>query len=138
MAKKQKQQIDEDFMREIISQGIPVKSNTPINENKKELTAYKEPKIKLEDIQKFNDENQIPKDSRTDYQSLYLQKMTFVNRKAVYISRSTHEKLTRIVTVIGEGNATVGSYLEAIILDHFSQHQNEVNNLFKKNMKTPL
>ena len=71
--------IDEDFMRELISQGVPV-----------------------------------------------------------YVSRTTHEKLMRIVTVIGGRKVTVSSYVENILLRHFEQYQDEINTLYESHFQKPV
>ena len=55
------------------------------------------------------------------------------------MSRTTHEKLMRIVTVIGGRKVTVSSYVENILTRHFEQHQDEINALYESNyQKTVL
>ena len=64
--------------------------------------------------------------------------MDLPDRSSVYVSNSTHEKLTRIATILGMGKATVSSYVETIIQHHFENHKEEINELHKKNMEIPL
>ena len=49
-----------------------------------------------------------------------------------------YEKLMKIVMVIGERKATVSSYVETIILNHFDQYQDEINELYKKTFESPI
>ena len=54
------------------------------------------------------------------------------------MSRTTHEKLMRIVTVIGGRKVTVSSYVENILTRHFEQHQDEINALYESNYQKPF
>ena len=56
----------------------------------------------------------------------------------LYVSRTTHEKLMRIVTVIGGRKVTVSSYVENILLRHFEQYQDEINTLYENNFQKPF
>ena len=82
--------IDEDFMRELISQGVPGKPDGG----------------KPDDMQQE--------------------------------AQATHEKLMRIVTVIGGRKVTVSSYVENILTRHFEQHQDEINALYESNFQKPF
>ena len=44
----------------------------------------------------------------------------------------------KILLVIGERKATVSSYVETIILNHFDQYQDEINELYKKTFESPI
>ena len=50
----------------------------------------------------------------------------------------THEKLMRIVTVIGGRKVTVSSYVENILTRHFEQYQDEINALYESNFQKPF
>ena len=54
------------------------------------------------------------------------------------VSRATHEKLMRIVTVISGRKVTVSSYVENILLRHFEQYQDEINTLYENNFQKPV
>ena len=56
----------------------------------------------------------------------------------MYVSRTTHEKLMRIVTVIGGRKVTVSSYVENILLRHFEQYQDEINTLYESHFQKPF
>jgi len=55
----------------------------------------------------------------------YFRRVDFSDRQPLYITRSTHEKLMMIVTIIGGRKATIGSYVENI-------HREEINRLFEE------
>lgn len=137
MAKKGNNTIDENFMKEIISQGLPMKQEKL---SVKERTI---PTIKAEQssspIVKNNSMPTLDLQSNlTNYKEAFFHKMELPDRRSVYVSNSTHEKLTRIATILGMGKATVSSYVELIIQHHFDKHKDEINELYKKNTKNLL
>ena len=131
-----KPQIDEDFMKEIISQGLPVKKqempsvavetpDKPETVNKEEIKAVKEPARRK-------------KNTPGDYRETYFMRVDLTDRQPLYVSRTTHEKLMKIVTVIGGRKATVSSYVENILLRHFDQFQVEINELYESKFEKPF
>ena len=132
-----KPQIDEDFMKEIISQGLPVKKQempsvaveTPdkpeIKAEPKEEKAVKEPARRK-------------KKTPGDYRETYFMRVDLTDRQPLYVIRTTHEKLMKIVTVIGGRKATVSSYVENILLRHFDQFQDEINELYESKFEKPF
>lgn len=141
-----KVEVDEDFMKEIISQGLPVKQEIPpktINEETEtpEITAVqleeKKETVQAE-VKPVRETARKKKTTPADYREIYFQKMELPDRQPIYVSRSTHEKLMKIVMVISERKATVSSYVETIILHHFDQYQDEINELYKKTFESPI
>lgn len=118
--------IDEDFMREVISQGVPGKldggkpDDTPQEAQAEKPTPRKR------------------KNSPGDYRETYFRKVELTDRQPLYVSRTTHEKLMRIVTVIGGRKVTVSSYVENILTRHFEQYQDEINALYESNFQKPF
>lgn len=131
MAKKGNKTIDENFMKEIISQGLPIKQE---DVSVKERTI---PAIKVEQSSSpIIKNNSMPtpdlQNNIANYEETFFHKMELPDRRSVYVSNSTHEKLTRIATILGMGKATVSSYVESIIQHHFDKHKDEINELYKK------
>ena len=119
-----KPQIDEDFMKEIITQGLPVK--------KQEMpSAAREEKAVKEPVRR-------KKNAPSDYRATYFMRVDLTDRQPLYVSRTTHEKLMKIVTVIGGRKATVSSYVENILLRHFEQFQDEINELYESKFEKPF
>lgn len=142
-----KPQIDEDFMKEIISQGLPVKKQetplvveaevevpnipaTPPGQEPKPETAKEEKVVKEPARRKKNVSG--------DYRETYFARVDLTDRQPLYVSRTTHEKLMKIVTVIGGRKATVSSYVENILLRHFDQYQDEINELYESKFEKPF
>ena len=101
--------IDEDFMKELISQGVPSKQD-----NNKTNDVPQETQTETVQVEKPTPRRR--KGGSGDYQETYFQKVELADRQPLYVSRTTHEKLMRIVTVIGGRKVTVSSYVENILL----------------------
>lgn len=121
--------IDEDFMKELISQGIPSKQD-----NNKTNDVPQETQTETVQVEKPTPRKR--KGGSGDYRETYFQKVELADRQPLYVSRTTHEKLMRIVTVIGGRKVTVSSYVENILLRHFEQYQDEINTLTKATSKS--
>ena len=129
-----KPQIDEDFMKEIISQGMPVKkqetpSVTMETPDKPETADKPEIKVEPKEEKAVKEPARRKKNTPGDYRETYFMRVDLTDRQPLYVSRTTHEKLMKIVTVIGGRKATVSSYVENILLRHFDQFQDEINEL---------
>ena len=147
-----KPQIDEDFMKEIISQGLPVKKQeiplvTVETEVKTEVETPDSSENKTEQEPKpetAKEEKAVKEPARRkktvsgDYRETYFARVDLTDRQPLYVSRTTHEKLMKIVTVIGGRKATVSSYVENILLRHFDQYQDEINELYESKFEKPF
>ena len=132
--------IDEDFMKELISQGVPAKrenlpDDAPLPGGEKVITqeGQQEEVVRVE-----KPTPRRRKGGTGDYRETYFQKVELADRQPLYGSRTTHEKLMRIVTVIGGRKVTVSSYVENILLRHFEQYQDEINALYESNFQKPV
>ena len=132
--------IDEDFMKELISQGVPSKEDNKPNDaphtNLASQVTQEEQQTETVRLEKTT--NLKRKGGSGDYRETYFQKVELADRQPLYVSRTTHEKLMRIVTVIGGRKVTVSSYVENILLRHFEQYQDEINTLYESNFQKPV
>ena len=142
-----KPQIDENFMKELISHGLPMK--------KQEMPSVAETKVETPDtpvaepeqepkLETAKEEKAVKEPARRkktvsgDYRETYFARVDLTDRQPLYVSRTTHEKLMKIVTVIGGRKATVSSYVENILLRHFDQYQDEINELYESKFEKPF
>lgn len=129
MSKKQHTTIDENFLKEIISQGLPVKQEKSAV---KDTSKAKSEKQKAT-IHKAVSSTKTEPD-KSIYEEMFFQSMMLSNRRSVYVSQTTHEKLSRIVSILGNGKVTVSGYVETIIQHHLEKHKDEINELYKNNI----
>lgn len=136
--------IDENFMKELISQGVSTKQenqqdNAPLPGGEKVITQEgKQEGQHTETVQVEKPTPRKRKGGTGDYREIYFQKVELADRQPLYVSRTTHEKLMRIVTVIGGRKVTVSSYVENILLRHFDQYQDEINALYESHFQKPI
>ena len=138
--------IDEDFMKELISQGVPAKRESQPDDVPQGVPS-KQDNNKTNDVPQETQTETVQVEKPTprkrkggsgDYRETYFQKVELADRQPLYVSRSTHEKLMRIVTVIGGRKVTVSSYVENILLRHFEQYQDEINTLYESHFQKPV
>lgn len=55
------------------------------------------------------------------------------SRKGIFVSRELVNRLADYVHVIGQGDASIGAYVEEIILDHLNRNKETLNSLFTIN-----
>lgn len=136
--------IDENFMKELISQGVPAKrenlpDDAPLPSGEKVITQEGQQEGQhTETVQVEKTTPRRRKGGTGDYRETYFQKVELADRQPLYVSRTTHEKLMRIVTVIGGRKVTVSSYVENILLRHFDQYQDEINALYESHFQKPI
>lgn len=83
-----------------------------------------------------NNRKQIGKRS---YGSLFIKRHLMNRRrdKTIYVRKECHERLSRIVQVIGGGNIPLYAYLDNILKHHFELFSGEIIKDFDK-MNKPL
>jgi len=129
--------VDEDFMREVISQGFPMKKETS-NEKEKEFSTIIKEDEPLIETPKIKEPQKRRRTEQSEYRENYFEKVDLTDRQSIYISRETHLTLLSIVNVIGGHKANISSYVENIILHHLESHKEEINNLYENKFKKPI
>lgn len=73
-------------------------------------------------------------DEQVDYVMKYFSRNGIeAPRKGIYVNRDLVDRLADYVHVIGQGNASIGAYVEEIILDHLGRHGDTISELFRIN-----
>ncbi len=52
--------------------------------------------------------------------------------KTAYIRKEYHERIMKIVQVIGENNYTMFDYLDNVLAAHFSEYKDEITALYRE------
>lgn len=80
------------------------------------------------------------KASDADYEKIFFKKTETNARdgKSVYIQPDFHEKLTRIVQVIGEDKITIYAYLNNVLEHHFQEFGEQITTSFNSKYKPIL
>jgi hypothetical protein len=127
--------VDEDFMREVISQGVPMKRDAILENGRTIIIDENESTIETSDvIEALNDEQT----EEVDYGEIYFKKVDLSYRKSICITRETHSTLLTIVNMIGGRKTNLSSYVENIILQHLESYKEEINEMYENKFKRPI
>lgn len=72
-----------------------------------------------------------------DYTSLFIKETNLTARlgKSVYIRKEYHERILKIIQVIGENEVSLFSYLDNVLTHHFQTYQDEITEIYKQKEK---
>lgn len=139
MSKKEKNvELDAAF---IISQAKPrnreLHSYKPEDEEKEE-EAFDEisEDVSNETVSSAHprEDNRRRKGKTLDYEMLFIHDSSATTRggKGVYIRKEFHDRIMRIVQVIGHNKVSLFSYLDNVLEHHFNHFQDDISELYKK------
>jgi Protein of unknown function (DUF3408) len=133
-SKKNIPEINEELMMNLMVDGV-----------KKEGLQLPQEELPLAAILKqektfYKEKNKVKKVIDHDYESLFFNKTTTNARhgKTIYIRSDFHEKLTRIVQVIGEDKITVYAYMDNLLKHHFQEFGEQITTSFNNKYKPIL
>ncbi|MEA9412625.1 DUF3408 domain-containing protein [Flavobacterium sp. PL02] len=132
--KKVTPEIDEALMMDIMADGVKKEGLTPPAEKHK---PSPEP---LQEKPLTKERMKIKKGTYTDYEAIFFKK-THTNArdgKTVYIQPDFHEKLSRIVQVIGEDKLAIYAYLNNVLEYHFQEFGEQITKSFNEKYKPIL
>lgn len=80
------------------------------------------------------EENRRRKGKGQDYESLFIRDAPSNTRsgKTVYIRKEFHDRIMRIVQVIGQNQLSLYSYIDNVLEHHFATFQNDILELYKE------
>src|SRR5690606_35775230 len=130
--KKNKPEIDEDFLMNIIADGVQKDGINITPEPPKKQEPEKEPEKPVRRAR-----NRSKRTSEADYEKLSFKRAETNARygKSVYIRPDFHESLTRIVQVIGEDKITIYAYLDNLLEYHFQEFGEDIIKSFNDKYK---
>jgi hypothetical protein len=123
--------IDEDLMMSIMEDGVK-KEGLEIPPNPPTEPDHKKPISR--------EPSRIKKTNNVDYEDIFFNKPETNARdgKTVYIRPDFHEKLSRIVQVIGEDKITIYAYLDNVLDYHFQEFGKQITTSFNNKYKPIL
>lgn len=83
----------------------------------------------------LKDENRRRKAKAQDYESLFIRTangITAREGKTVYIRKQYHDRILKIVQVIGGNELSLFSYLDNVLEHHFASFQDEITTLYNR------
>lgn len=80
------------------------------------------------------EESKRRKNKAQEYETLFFKEAAIKTRsgKVVYIRKEYHDRILKIVRVIGENEFSLFGYLDNILEHHFNTYQDEITELYRK------
>ena len=78
------------------------------------------------------------KQEKPDYDSMFVCESNVTARlgKQVYIRKEYHDRIQKMLHVIGGNEVTIASFLDNVLTHHFTQFQDEIAESFKRHMES--
>ncbi|MDX4972133.1 DUF3408 domain-containing protein [Myroides odoratimimus] len=141
MEKENKKQphIDEELMMSLMVDGVRkegIKEPSQLEiEKVEEQRKTEDPPLKKNSVSK--QKKQTRQSVETDYESIFFKKSDTNARdgKTVYIRPEFHEKLTRIIHIIGEDKITIYAYLDNLLDNHFDEFSQQITKSYNEKYK---
>lgn len=77
-------------------------------------------------------------DKAGDYKSLFIKEVpgakTRVN-KVIYIRREHHDRILKVVQIIGKNEVSQFSFLDNVLEQHFATYKSDITDLYEKNIE---
>lgn len=109
--------------RSTVSPVKPEEQVTPTDEN----TVEGNPPVAKE-------ESRRRKNSKQDYETLFIRDAPITARlgKLVYVRREYHDRILKIIQVIGKNGISIASYIDNVLEHHFAHYQTEITELYNE------
>lgn len=129
--------IDEEAMMNLMVDGVK-KEGLTVPEQTADLA--KENQIGPPRAQAIKEKDRTKNKLQGNYESIFFKKAETNARdgKTVYIRPDFHEKLSRIVQVIGEDKITIYAYLDNLLDYHFQEFGEQITKSFNEKYKPIL
>lgn len=131
--------VDEQFLMDVIAGGFSTKKETPEPAKEPESIQpeeQEEPEIIVVEEKRIEEKpKESAKRKRTttvDYEAVFLQRNELKARQSVYVSKEIHEKVSKIASVLGGKDLSVGGYIDNVLSQHFDTFMDEINALYEK------
>lgn len=135
---KADQGIDEEMMMKLMVDGVK-KEGLSLPPDNKEIEEKQESN-RIEKVSDHKERSRFKKVTVADYESIFFKRSETNARdgKTVYIRPEFHEKLSRIVHVIGQDKITIYAYVDNLLEHHFSEFGEQIIRSFNEKYKPIL
>lgn len=139
--KRNAPEIDEEYVMDLMAGGVreegmqPPATETQKEPAKEEVKEEIRQQIQEKPVQKAR--TRTKKNTESSYGEQFLNTHSMEKRgdKSIYIRQEYHERLSRIVQVIGKDKIPLYAYLDNILEHHFEQFEKEITDDFNEMFK---
>lgn len=130
--------INEEMMMDLMVDGVKKEGiklpAEPIEEREKKAARQKE-STQPKPVQKENNRTKKTPDGSYGQRFLKTHSMTRRGDKSIYIRKEYHERLSRVIQVIGKDEIPLYAYLDNILEHHFEVFEKAIIDDFNENFK---
>ena len=106
-------------------------------------TGEKKSSVHVPPKSKKNVENDCPKEWESpedEYLELFIRHAATAARdgKLTYVRREYHDRIMKIIQVIGKNGLSLAGYIDHVLTQHFEKYEEAVKKLYKKNYEDVL
>ena len=133
--------INEELMMNLMVDGIKKEGiQLPPEPNKERAKRDTKTKELSREKPVAKEKSKTRRANETDYESIFFKRPDTNARdgKTVYVRPDFHEKLSRIVQVIGEDKITIYAYLDNLLSHHFQEFGEQITKSFNDKYKPIL
>lgn len=140
MAKRKEVDVDEDFIKSMMTGDIPRLNATPVAPPKEKSVPVNEPE-KEETIKEYVKENIPEKETREakakrrreakDYHSLFLKKNGGTKRQT-YVSADLYDKIAKLLGIVAK-DISVPNFIDNVLENHLKEYKDEINDMYRNN-----
>lgn len=132
-----REKIDADetsFVEQISNRERPLKASIP-QEEQLEMTNIPVPEEPVKEAPR--EEPRRKRGKAQDYKSLFIREVTGSKsrvNKVVYIRKEHHDRILKVVQIIGKNEVSLFSFLDNVLEHHFATYQGELNELYENSI----
>ena len=80
-------------------------------------------------------EKKLPTNKEQHYKSSFFKEADIPARmgKTIYLRAEYHERIQRILRIIGKDKVSLFSYVDNVLEEHFKNYENEIRKLYDRN-----
>jgi hypothetical protein len=121
------------LLQSVYEQSNPPAVPIPPKEPEKQVQPAPEPEQPKEDNKRKRSKSQ-------DYESLFIRESTVTARlgKTVYIRKEYHDRILKIIQVIGGNEVSLFSYIDNVLAHHFDNFQDDISQVYKQRINDNL
>lgn len=135
MAKKLHIEVDASSIINSVRPDIPP---APIPEPPAAIPKEVQQSEKAEETPPPLKQREVSRNKRSEGEEEYLElfirdaEMAARSGKLVYVRKDYHDRILRIIQVIGKNNLSLFGYIDHVLTRHFAEYEEEIKKLYKK------
>lgn len=137
MAKKTK---TEEEYADLVIQSL-VQEDYSVSKPTEDAVPSSEPQVPKEDVRMNKTRDAAVNKAhivKRDYEASFVREsgMTARKGKQVCIRSNYHDRIMKLIQVIGKNEVTIASYIDNVLASHFEDYQEDIAESFSKHIKT--